>query len=100
AVALARCREVVTEYTVERQVEIGVLPDHDRVLPAQLERDALEGLCGARADLDAGIGVAGEADDPGVRMVDDRVADFSAGPRDDVDDAVRQPALDEELDES
>ena len=72
----------------------------DRVLAAQLEADALQGLGRSTADLDPGIGMAREADDPDVGVLDDRVADLAAGAGDDVHDALGKTALEQELDEA
>ena len=75
------------------QITIGFLPPSSRL--TRFER-----LRRSAADLDAGIGVAREADDPDVGVVDDRVADLRAGAGDDVHDALGKPALDQELDEA
>ena len=61
--ALAARPEGGPDDAVQGQVQVGVLPDDDRVLAAQLQADALERLGRAAADLDPGLGVAGEADD-------------------------------------
>ena len=75
------------------QTTIGFLPPSSRLTRFSVS-------AARRADLDAGVGVAGEADDLDVGMVDDGIADLAAGAGDDVDDAVGQPALDEQLDEA
>ena len=88
------------EDAVEREVEIGVVHDDDRVLAAELEVDVLEPLGGGLEHLHARLARAGERDDGDVRMPHEAVADRSPAAVDDVDDALRHAGLVEQLDEA
>ena len=85
---------------VEREVEVGVVHDDDRVLPTELEVDVLQPLGGGLEHLDAGVARAGERDDGDVGMPHEALADSSPTSVDDVDHAVGDAGLGEELDES
>ena len=98
--ALARRAERRPEDPVEREVEVGVVHDDDRVLAAELEVDVLQPLGGGLEHLDAGLARAGERDDGDVGMPHEPLADRAPAAVDDVDDAVRDAGLGEELDEA
>ena len=84
---------------VEREVEVGVVHDDDRVLATELEVDVLQPLGGGLEHLDTGVARAGERDDRDVGMLHEALADGSPTAVDDVDHAVGDAGLDEELDE-
>ena len=98
--ALARRAERRPEDPVEREVEIGVVHDDDRVLAAELEVDVLEPLRRRLEHLDAGLARARERDHGDVGMAHEPVADGASSPVHDVDDALRDAGLVEELDEA
>ena len=75
-----------------RGLEVGVVEDDERVVAAELERDALEPLPGERADPPAGRGRAGERDRVDVGVGDDRLADLGVA-EDDVEQALGQAGL-------
>ena len=60
--ALARGAEAGEQRALDRQVEVGVVHHHERVLAAELEARRLEVAAAERADLGADGGGAGEAD--------------------------------------
>ena len=69
---------------------VGVVEDDHGRLAAELEVDALEGVRGGAGDLLAGRDVAGERDEPHVRVPDDARADRLAVAGDHVQDAGRE----------
>ena len=69
---------------------VGVVEHDHRRLAAELEVDALEGVRRGARDLLAGGDVAGERDQPDVRVADDPGADGLAVAGDDVQDAGRE----------
>ena len=85
---------------VDREVEVGVVHDDDRVLAAELEVDVLEALGRSLEHLHAGLARARERDHADVGMPDEPLADRSAAAVDDVDDAGGHAGLVEELDEA
>ena len=82
-----------------REVEVGVVEDHDRRLAAELEVEPLHGPGRDLGDPLAGRGVAGDRDHPDLGVADELVADRRARARQDVDDAGRQ-VLGEDLGEA
>src|SRR6266516_7506904 len=59
--------------------------------------DVLEVLRGRLRDRDAGLARAREGDDRDVRMLDEPLPNVTAAAVDDVEHALRQPGLGEEL---
>src|SRR5436190_14896623 len=98
--ALAGGAEGRPENPLDRELEIGVLEDDDRILAAQLEVDVLQVVGGVPHHLDAGLARASERDHGHVRMADEPVADLAPAPVDDVDHACRHAGLREQLDEA
>ena len=90
--ALAGGSERRPDDALDGQVEIRIVHDDDRVLAAELEVDVLEAVGAGLRDRDACLARAGERDDRDVRMPDERIADLSPAPVDDVDDAGGTPA--------
>lgn len=73
--------------------QVGVVEDEARVLPAEFEVDALDGVGSERGDLAAGPGGTGQGDHVDQRVGDERGADGGAGADDHVEDAGRQIGL-------
>ena len=73
--ALAGRAERRPHDAVDREVEVGVVQDDDRVLAAELEVHVLERLRARLQHLDAGLARAGERDDANVGMAHHAVAD-------------------------
>ena len=73
---------------VQRQVDIGVVEHHDRVLTAELARDALQQATADLADVRSGVGRSRERNevDPGVRH--EMIAKLAAGPEHEVQDTL------------
>ncbi len=88
------------EDAVDGEVEVGVVEDDDRVLAAELEVDVLEVVGGGLRHQDAGLARAGEGDHGHVGVAHEPVAGLLAVAVDEVDDAVGQPGLGEQLDEA
>ena len=84
---------------VEGEIEVGVLPDHDRVLAAELEAHALQPFRGGLVDFLARRVRAGERDFRYQRMLDQRCAGIGAESGDDIDDAFGKPRFFDELHE-
>ncbi len=76
----------------DRLVERGVVEDHVRGLPAELERQVLPGACELALDRFPDLGRAGERDLVDVWVLDESRA-RAAVAGDDVDDARRQLGL-------
>jgi hypothetical protein len=98
--ALPRGAERRPDDPVDREVEVGVVHNDDRVLAAQLQVDALELVGGVLEHLDAGLARAGQRDHRYVRVAHERVADRATAAVDDVDDALGDARLGEQLDEA
>ena len=98
--ALARRPERRPEDPFEREIEIGVVHDDDRVLAPELEVDVLQSLGGGLEHLDAGLARPRERDDGDVGVAHEPIADRATAAVDDVDDALRDARLVEELDEA
>ncbi len=98
--ALARGSERRPEDAFDGEVEIGVLQDDDPVLAAELEVDVLETIRRRLQDGDTGLARAGERDDRHVRMAHEALTDRAPAAVDDVDDALRDPGLVQQLDEA
>src|SRR6266446_1120112 len=81
--ALARGAECRPDDAFDREVEVGVVEDDDRVLPAELEVDVLQPVGGCLRDGDAGLARTGERDDGYIRVADESVARRLAVPVDD-----------------
>ena len=75
---------------VYRLIEIGIIKNDVRRLPAELQRDVLDAARGELVDVFAGSVAAGERDFGNIGMRDQRFADFTAISRDDVDHARRK----------
>ena len=84
----------------DREVEIGVVHDDDRVLAAQLEVHVLECLRPGLEHLHARLARAGERDHADVGMAHHTIADAAPAAEDDVHHAVREAGLAEQLDEA
>ena len=97
--ALPGVRERRREHPLDRAVEIGVVADDERVLPAELETRLRESARCGLVDRAAGRGRAGEAHEVDVRMVDERRARLGAEPVHDVEHAGRDARLERELGE-
>ena len=78
-------------------VEIGVVEDEHRVLPAKLEHRRAEPLGGGLRDGSPDLGGSREDDAADPAMADEGVADGLAGALDDADEARRGPGASEEL---
>ena len=98
--ALARGAERRPEDPLDRELEIGVVEDDGRVLATELEVDVLEVVGCVAHHLHPGLARAGQRDHAHVRVADEPVTDRAATAVDDVHDPVRQPRLDEQLDEA
>src|SRR5262249_34505089 len=98
--ALARRPERRPQDPLHRELEIRVVHDDDRVLPAELEADVLEAVGGRLEAGYACLARPGQGDDRYVRMPDDPIADVAAVAVDDVDDTRRDTRLGEQLDEA
>ena len=85
---------------VDGQVEVGVVEDDDRVLAAELEVDPLEVLRAVLHDGDARVTRARERDHRHVGMANQAIADGAAAAVHDVDDALGDSGLVQQLDES
>ena len=91
---LALVEERAEGRRVHRELEIGVGEHDQRVVPAELEQDALEVPARGLGQPASGLGRAGEVDDRHARVLDQALADrrrLSAGVGDDVQHAGRQP---------
>ena len=97
AAALALVEVQPEHRAFERGIQVGVGEDDVRALAAELERDPLEGVGGARHDDPADLGRAGEGDLVDARVLDERRAGRLAIAGDDVDDARREAGLQGQL---
>src|SRR4029079_12577635 len=88
------------DHAVKRQVQVGILPDHDGVLATQLQADALQRFGRTAADLDPGLGMTGEADDADVGVIDNGIAYVAAAPGHHVDHAGGDATLPQQLHEA
>ena len=98
--ALAGGAERRPDDPLDREVEVGVVEDDDRVLAAELEVDVLEVVSGVPHHLHPGLARAGKRDHGHVRVLDEPVADRTTAAVDDVHDAGRNSSLGEQLDEA
>ena len=80
-----------------RGVEVGVGEDDGGRLAAELHRQALEERRRVAEDELAGAALAGERDERDIRVLHQRVAGFLAEPVDEVEHAVRQAGLLEDV---
>ena len=90
---LAGVEEGAIEGVVHGNVEVGIGEDDVRVLAAELERSALDGLRRILGDDLAGDQATGKGDHVYIRVLGERVAAVSASAGDEVAYAVRQTAL-------
>src|SRR5205814_5127453 len=93
---LAAVEEATDRDRASRALEIRVVQHDARVTSAELERDLLQALRRARHHLLAGWGRTREGDLPDQGVPDDRLTCRRA--QHNVDDALRQSALDQRLD--
>ena len=77
---LAAVREGSPERTLDRAIEIGIVKDEHRILPAELERDRAQSFAGAAPDDAAGLGRTGEEERVDQAVPDERSADALAPP--------------------
>ena len=85
---------------VDGQVEVGVVEDDDRVLAAELEVDPLEVLRAVLHDGHARVARAGERDHGHIGMAYQPIADGAPTAVHDVDDALGDTGLVQQLDEA
>ena len=98
--ALAGGAEGRPDDPLDREVEVGVVHDDDPVLAAELEMDVLELVGGVLRHEHARLPRAREGDHRDVGVAHEPVARLLAVAVDEVDDAVREPGLAEQLDEA
>ena len=87
---LAGRRENAGDHALHRFIEIGIVENDVRRLPAELERDVLDAFRAQAVDVLARAVAAGEGDLGDVAMRDQRLAHFVAESGDDVDDSRRE----------
>ena len=97
--ALSGRAEAAPQAAVDRQLEVGVVEDDDRVLAAHLEVDLLERRRGGLVHEPAGRRRSGERDDPDGGMGDERRPGAGAIAGHEVDDAGRQAGVGQRLHE-
>src|SRR5207248_6980533 len=91
--ALTRRSERRPEDALDREIDVGVVENDDRVLAAELEVHVLEPVGRGLRHRDAGLARAGERDDRNARVAYERVAGGLAVAVHDVDDARAQARL-------
>ena len=91
--------ELVGHHQVHGEVEIGILGDDDRRMPAELHGRALHMRAGERCKLLADRSRSGEANLADDRMRDEVFRDLSRNTIDEIDDAGRDAGVGKGLDE-
>ena len=86
--ALARIRVDREERSVHGFLQVGIRENDVGTLAAEFQRNVLDRFGGARHDPASGFGFPGERDLVDQRMPDERIADFLAGSRQHIDDAI------------
>ncbi len=82
-----------------RRLEVAVLEDEERPLPAELARERRDVARGSNTDRAGGLGRARERDPPHVRVLDERSAHLLADPLHDVEHPRRKARLGREVGE-
>ena len=98
--ALAGRAERRPDDAVDREVDVGVVHDDDRVLAAELEVDVLQLVGRVLRDEHAGLARAGERDHRHVGVAHERVARLLAEAVHDLHDALGQAGLVQQVDEA
>ena len=86
--ALPGLEEGAIDRAADRDVEIGVVQHHERVLAAHLELELGEARRAFLCDVPAGVDRAGEAHRGDVRRLEDRLADHRAAAHHQVEHAL------------
>ena len=97
--ALPRGAERGPDDPLEREVEVRVVHDDDRVLPAKLRRHALELPARDLADVRADVARSGERHEVDAGVGDECVAESAARAEHEVEHALREPRGLEDLHE-
>ena len=97
--ALARREVGALQRAVDRDLEVGVVEDDQRVLAAHLELHANPALRAGHGDAAARLDRPGEGDRVDAVGLDERVADLPARPEDESEHALGHPGPNEHVDE-